>query len=634
MKKSKMSLLITAATVSLLSLAGCNEVTSKGNVFLSFRNANGTYTQYTADELFTKYTESSDSAQKYYDAVYNVAVREWFELEKNKALKAECDNKANIQLESLKTDADNAHSNNGTSYDTEWENILNSQLSNISEDKRNTNELVLKLKLDQYKSKLEDEFYDRFKKWDKTGATSEDVKNNLFWGENGYLVKKLPYHVKHILVNVDASNGDYYGQTISSSNVSKLYRVINELAMGGNFGDIAVDQSDDSGSAAMRGDLGIMDTGTAYVNEFKLGIYAYDTYFNTDNQILSASEDNPFRIPEKDGKFIKSLGIASIPYEVIEYMNEFKDFTTDANGKEVNDGNANYYPRNIFFNKYFNNHNLAFITPETLPVDTTPTLKNEGDRLNEYYTDLDENAKWQNGPESSTYANMPGFKEIKLRHYDVNGNPANGYETRKVLCDNDGNPILVVRAGSSYQGIHFIVVQRSALEATRDNVTLEQYYCSENPINSTSNDKNPDFPVDAQGNQLKTYVNTFVSNYDSYNERVNTIKSKVESFDPNYQYRIYEWLIGDQLAVNFNNVNGVNIENMIDNFINLKKVANESDERQSNITTWDSWIETLAVQQNQRKSKLIPETCALNFRTGFKNFDEDSIVRKACYYEK
>ena len=59
MKKSKKVLILAAAAVGLLSLAGCNEVTEKGNVIISFKDVNGKQTTYTADELFKNYTESS-----------------------------------------------------------------------------------------------------------------------------------------------------------------------------------------------------------------------------------------------------------------------------------------------------------------------------------------------------------------------------------------------------------------------------------------------------------------------------------------------------------------------------------------------------------------------------------------------
>ena len=632
MKKSKKVLILTASVAGLLSLASCGEVTSKGNILISYKDTKGTKINYTAEELFAKYTKSSrNSNSAYYDAIYDVMVRQWFELEENEIYKNECDKNANIQLEALKEKADQNHDDNGTLYSDEWENILDSELSDLAEDKRTTKELILKLQLDEYKEKLQDIFYDQFKSW-KKGDTAQ-AQNNLFWGDNGYLKEKLPYHVKHILVNVDASSGKYYDAEISESNVKDLYSAISQLANGTNFGLVAQLISDDAASAETYGDLGIMDTSTSYVNEFKLGLYAFDTYFNTDEEISKSlqSDENPFSIPEEEGNYVKSLGIASIPYGAIVKMNELKDVTKDSNGKQVNDGDSTYYPRNILFNKYFNNRNLAFITPDDISGEN-PTAYYEDDLLNTHYSDLDNvTGKWTNGNENPTYSAMKGFQEITLKTYDSNGNQT-GTEKRKVLCDNAGNPIIVVRAGSSsYQGIHFITVERSALAETQDGVSLNEYYASENPLTS-SGTVNNNFPTDDNGNLKKTFVNSYEMSYEKYTERVNTIKNNVKDFDKNYEMRIYEWL-EENLNIEYNEVDGVNLGDKIDEYIATARYTTAYDERTSNTDTWESFIELLEVQQSQRKTKLIPETCALHFKDGYKGHS-DKVVEEACYHEK
>jgi hypothetical protein len=643
MKKSKKILILAATAVGLLSLAGCNEVTANGNVILSFKDANGTLTNYTADELFEEYTANSqDSTQNYYNAIYNVMVREWFTLSQNESLKKECDKTAQIKLDSQKSQASTNATSNGTSYDTEWEKILNSELSDVAESKRSEAELLLKYQLSEYKTKLEDEYYNQFKTWKKDDAsiTAEEKTNNLFWGDSGYLKKKLPYHVKHILINVDATSGAYYNGTISSTNVQNLYLAISELANGTSFGQIAEDLSNDTGSAATFGDLGIMDTSTSYVNEFKLGVYAYDTYFNTNSEVTTSltSDDNPFNIPTSDASYVKSLGIASIPYGAITKMNELKDTTLDSTNKVVNDGDATYYPRNILFNKYFNNHNLGFITPDDLSG-SNPTLEDSSDSLNAHYTDLNTNGKWTNGSQNTDYSAMKGFRDVQIKNYDDNG-VYTGIVTKKILCDDNGNPIIVVRAGTSnYQGVHFIVVQRSALEANKSvtsngetyNVPLNEYYASENPL-TNGGAKNTDFPTTSTGTQKQTFVNSYSMSYDKYNERVSTIKTTVKSFDSNYEMRIFNWLEG-QLSVTFNTISGVNVGDRITNYINEKRNSTDNDTRTTNIQTWDNFIEQIEVQQSQRKTKLIPETCALHFKEGFKD-NADKTVVEACYYVK
>lgn len=385
-----------------------------------------------------------------------------------------------------------------------------------------------------------------------------------------------------------------------------------------------------------------MDTSTSYVNEFKLGVYAYDTYFNTNEEINKSLEDddNPFNIPEEDAQYVKSLGIASIPFGALVKMNELKDVTTDDSNKVVNDDDATYYPRNVLFNKYFNNHNLAFITPDDLAdADANLKLEDEDDILNKHYTDLDEYGKWTNGSTNSLYASMKGFQDVTIKNYDNDGNYT-GTVTRKILCDNEGNPILVVRAGtSSYQGIHFIVVNRSALEENKTvtnngetyNVPLNEYYANENPL-TNSNGVNPDFPQTESGKQKLTYMNSYSMTYDDYNTRADEVKSKVKGFDSNYEMRIYTWLV-DKLNIQFNTVSGVNIGDRITKYIEQKRQSSEYSLYDTNTQTWDNFIEQLEVQQSQRKTKLIPETCALHFKEGFKD-NANATVKEACYHEK
>lgn len=638
MKKSKICLVLAASTVGLLSLAGCNEVTSKGNVLISFKNTNGEYTDYTADELFANYTNNANnSTQDYYNAIYNVMVREWFNKEENKSLKTECDKAAQISVESDVTTAETKSDDNGTWFDDEWEAILNSKLSELAEEKRSKEQLLLKYQLEEYKEALEDKYYDEFKTWKKDAGA--DAVNNLFWGQNGYLNEKIPYHVAHILVNVDAEDGHYYDGTVSSENVEKLYKVISELAKGTNFGQVAEDYSGD-GSASMYGDLDPMTNDTEYVNEFKLGLYAFDTFFNTNSEINNslANNSNPFSIPEEEAKYVKQLGIAEIPYGAIVKMNEMKDITKDSQEREVNDGDVNYYPRNVLFNKYFNNHNLAFITPDSLSG-ANPTLAQAGDTLNAHYSDLNADGKWTNGSQNSTFAQMSGFQSISLKQYDAQGN-ATSNVTKKVLCDSEGNPIIVVRAGtSSYQGIHFIIVKRSGLEQNKQytsgtetyNVALNEYYASENPLTSNGN-KNSNFPVTEGGVQKTTYVNSYNMDYSGYADRVNTIKDKAKEFDLHYDMRIFEWL-KNNLSVTFNNISGAQMEQKINSYIETTRNATKNDLRVSNEETWNTFIEKLEVQQSQRMTKLIPETCALHFEEGFKD-NQDQTVKGACYHEK
>ena len=89
-------------------------------------------------------------------------------------------------------------------------------------------------------------------------------------------------------MKVSAAGSDLYNGRITEAEAKKLYAVANRLAIqrnGETFGEVAREMSED-GSKEQFGDLGIMSKATSFVNEFKLGIYAYDSVFNQNAEVV------------------------------------------------------------------------------------------------------------------------------------------------------------------------------------------------------------------------------------------------------------------------------------------------------------------------------------------------------------
>ncbi len=157
-----------------------------------------------------------------------------------------------------------------------------------------------------------------------------------------------------------------------------------------------------------------------------------------------------------------------IPYDIILELEAVKDRTT-ANGVTVNDNDEDYYPRNIYFNKYFQNRNVAFITDEALLTDnqlgykddyssftgdnwTTIGMDKRNDKVsgNTVYSDVNEEGHYITSGVQST--NLDDTQKDNFQEITING------VTKNVLCDQNGNPIMVVRNQESSSGIHFIVI--------------------------------------------------------------------------------------------------------------------------------------------------------------------------------
>jgi hypothetical protein len=248
------------------------------------------------------------------------------------------------------------------------------------------------------------------------------------------------------------------------------------------------------------------------------------------------------------------------------------------NGNPVNNNDTMYFPRNIIFNKYFNRHNISVITPDNI--------------------------------DGGTY-DLDGFRQVPE------------LDNQTVLTDENGKVILVVRAGtgsgeSGYQGIHFIVVERSALIDIEDGVSLEDYYTTEIP-------GNPDYPQ-SEGEDLVTFVNFNVTTTANYKTRSETVKSEIRNFDRFFNFRMLEQLIDEQEVIFVDET----LENAVLSYMDVTRRSATFDQNLQDVNTWNTYIEYLEYQEFQRQ-RLIDEDCAHAYLT-----NEDGLFTQGgiCYVQQ
>jgi len=553
MNKGKLTLALLSM-VSLLTLASCGdplEENTDGYV-MTITSPSGSTIHYTTDDLFSQYKGNATGVAKFYEAVVEVVIRNEMNQPENAGQLADIMDQADNRVDGVKETAQSNADANKSKYKDELEALFQSY--NVADEA----ELKDYFAYDLMKTKVQDNFYDDNKQEMLLGSTDYD----------GYLDTKLPYHVRHILVKVSDSSTDIYDGAITEQEARNVSSVIKRLAIRQNdetFGDIAREASEDEGSAANFGDLGIMSKSTGYVNEFKLGVYAYDALYNQNLGVVANADK--LAVPADAATFLNNLGLGEIPYQAALKLEETADITKDVNGDKVNNGDSKYYPRNIYFNKFFNKHNVSIITP----------------------TNTD-------GSANLAYEAMTGFQAVA----ELGG--------QKALVDEDGKVILAVRAGtgsgtSGYQGLHFIVVERSALvETSTSGVTLEDYYTTEIPGTST-------FPKDISDKELITYVNFMKTTTKIYKERSETITNEIKGFDSMLQARIFEKLSAAQ-GVTFVDAD---LEATITNYIDVQRTSNAFSEQLNYEENWDTFIRYLEYQEWQR-GRLIAETCAENFQ--------------------
>ena len=98
MKKTKCALGLVAFATSIMALSGCSGATaSKDGVIMTYTDANGNRTSYTAEDLLKNYQSYSSSLSSEFDKIYEVLVRHYYDQDaqstKLASLKAEATNK-------------------------------------------------------------------------------------------------------------------------------------------------------------------------------------------------------------------------------------------------------------------------------------------------------------------------------------------------------------------------------------------------------------------------------------------------------------------------------------------------------------------------------------------------------------
>ena len=164
--------------------------------------------------------------------------------------------------------------------------------------------------------------------------------------------------MRHILVKVEDGGSDYVRGTISKDQAKLLSNTVELLAQGVmTFGEVAQKKSEDS-SASSYGDVGLMTNAISggklgMVNEFQLGIYAYDaiklhadsnaaisTGLGLDKVVKEAESEEDTPVTASD--YFTDRGIVEVPYSVFKELGDVADLENNYNtGLPVEDGKRN-----------------------------------------------------------------------------------------------------------------------------------------------------------------------------------------------------------------------------------------------------------------------------------------------------
>ena len=616
MKKSKLSIGLVTSFIASMALTACgSDVTKNAKNLVDGTDYNGKSFSVLIDEMYDDYMKSSAGISKYYDQVMEVLIRNAFQKDKTgsstlagvKKNYNQIVNEAKDNVKGAKETAAQNAKTNGTSYKTEWQSTLTEK--GVKDEEELLQYYIYQLEKEEiedwYFEQHEDELKAEYLGVDDEGATTTKKVSSRF-----------PYHIRHILVKVEDSGKDFTRGTISSTQAKLLSNTVELLAQGVmTFGEVALQKSEDSSNTSY-GDVGLMTNAISggklsMVNEFQLGIYAYDAITkNADSNEairkglgLDVKADTKFDRTTKE--FFEARGITEVPYSVFKDLGDVAELEANYDtGIPVEDGKAAIFPRNLLWNNYLNNHSIFVITNgsrvdgETI-AKTNPVNIDRNDS-DEYFDGKDDYIKYDETEKKINYANLPGFK----------ANAKFGGTNEKVLCDENGNVIIGVR---SEYGIHLMIVQKSIYDFTKaeDEVTLEKYYTTAIP-------GDPDYPTikkDGKDVEATTYVNFINSvNKSEYNTRADAVRSAIKGFDSTYDYRLYEQLV-DNSGVDTSNEKTKTILDGIQDYIKIQRDKNAREQSEGLEDVWQTYVELLQSQDYFRKTanRTISEGCKIAF---------------------
>ena len=667
MKTGKRSLSLAMSILAIASLTACDDDYTypdakwKEGIIV---NVDGK--DYKYDEIYQLFDNSKGSAQAYFNVAKNILAQ--LVTPKTDTMLSNVDTKINDLKNTWKT---NARTNN-TSYKEEQEKTFD------SENVEDLDELREKYISQQQVEKNSQDFYEI----NANGVT--DPSYTYYISEQmtkDYVTNQAPYHVSHVLVKVDASSDGegYWNGKITADNAKKIGNAVRMLASSDSFGSVAQLVSEDEGSAKMYGELVTttegsqsvaMEKTTSYINEFKLGLYAYEAYLNPKTKAaeVNTAVRASLRVPGQaaasssfdykndtavselitDGTLVGKNGAFGIPLSkaiTLGYVADVEKNIVD--GSKVDYASETQYPRNILFNNYFNYHGVNFLYDDSDTYEaeflkdaievgahsgeTILTLNDVKDKLPSKYAEYEYVKGQLSKIDAGKFKTVEGISD-NLYNYDFDAFTKKSVLTKiptskKILVekDTDTNPVIIVRGGSSgYQGIHFIVVNNDPFVNSQNTY---QYYRTNIPDASAdpASAKSADYSTNPS---LINYVKADINSNTTYNARRDAVVAAVKASDSNIDFRLYEENIKKFGADKFNELLG-DYAGIINKYIEITKESSELGKNSSLDESWETYIQTLALQEEITPRGLVPEVCVSAFEGG--NY---GTLEGICHVEK
>lgn len=547
MKKSKLKMGLITSFICGIALTAC-DVTANDKYVVTYKDYSGNELGLLIDNMYSEDMDTSAGLTKYYQKVRDLLVRASFsKVTKDsvngltvktpyETLIAQAENKVEEQKENARKNA----KNNDTSYSDELDAIFE---SHECEDEEGLKEhFLLELEQEQLDSAIMN-----------NEAQLKILRDGNGASEKGWIKSAKPYHIKHMLVKVEGGASDFTRATITKDEAEKMAKVVTLLGAGSSFDDLASNNLLNDDSSDKLGDVGIVNNNATtkslkMVSEFQLGIYTADVKVNGragDGIGLDAMVDVD---GTGDVKVEDIIDVVEVPYAAFKKIGEVAKYPEDTEDTKIKEVNTCVYPRNVLWNKYFNNHNVFVI--------------------------------------SNKEANTAGTDTLVGSSVDANA-PADAFNDAGYLTDVDGKVIFGVR---SEYGIHFIKIQKSPYEEN-----LDKYY----PVALKVDGKD----VTDVAEYGESYITGLDNKKGTFDTRLSDIKSAIKSYDSNSEYRLYNFLVSyaksNGLISTSDEKTNALLKKIDDHIADLK--ASETYKQEEGIkSVWENYLRMVELQNRNR----------------------------------
>ncbi len=640
---------------------------------------------YKYDDIYPALEGTKSSAQAYFNVAKSVLAQAV--TTRSDGILSVVDNKIESLHDTWKT---NARTNN-TSYKEEQEKTFSSE--GVEDEDELREKYIAQQRVEENSSSFSTV---------KTYSADNDGGEYYLSKEltEKFVTEKAPYHVSHILIKVDASSsGDgYYNGQISSDDAKQIANVTRMLSSGTSFGSVAQLASDDS-SNTQYGELYTSDSmiamlkDTSYVNEFKLGVYAYDAFLNSNTSSNTPSSNaknseirSSLRVPgtsegsNSESEVAKSIdetligkGEAfGIPLSVCFEMNQVADWEKNPyNGSSVSTENkksitARQYTRNVLFNNYFNYRGVSFIYKDSVEefnerflaevngiqkarrdggeskatdfVDIATFLKSDDsylsfkqDEYNYIKGLLDETKDSAFCDYSGKLVNYKSNDKYKAELTEIAG------DSHKILASNS-NPIIIARAGTSgdsgYQGIHFITLNNDPFTADKNGDYTKKYqYYRANVPSDTKAENSTAYSADySEHPSFINFVTADANSTTTYNNRRSSLEEVVKASLPSEDIALWEYNLKtfkEKFNKDFTDYLPENVKKLVNQYITLNKESSSDSADETLDSSWETYVNELITQESLTQERMVSDVCIGSFEGGY--FTKD--MEEACYVE-